>query len=166
MADDQNHLEFAKVELEKKRLELQELQSSFKVLAVIGACITFGWSVWCYFDKKKSEYEVKKIEASQPFLRRQLALFEEATQITAFIAASDQPGAEEEKTKRFWQLYYGELALVEHGAVQDAMSDYGDLLDAENYGEALQDAALSVAHACREELAHSWKVDYWHLDKD
>jgi hypothetical protein len=165
MADDINGLEFAKIELERKRLDLEQLQSWLKVLAVIGACFTFGFSVWCYFDKRKSEFEVRKIEASQPFLKRQLALFEEATQITALIASSESPGDEKEKTMRFWQLYYGELALVEQGEVQKAMVKYGELLDSENYGDALEEAALSVAWACREELAKSWKVDYWHLEK-
>lgn len=145
MPDDQNRLEFAKIELEEKRLALERLQSWLKVLAFIGACITFGWSVWCYFDKKKSENEVRKIEASQPFLKRQLALFEEATQITAYIATSDSPGDEKEKKQRFWQLYWGELALVEHGGVERAMVEYGDLLRSKKYEDPLKQAALRVA---------------------
>lgn len=118
----------------------------------------------CYFDKQKSENQVRKIEASQPFLKLQLALFEEATRTTAFVATSDDPGNEKDKTKRFWQLYWGELALVEHGEVETAMIRYGELLNSKTYGLKMQKAALEIAHACREELAKSWKVDYWNLD--
>jgi len=144
MADAPHSLELAKIDLEKRRLDLERLQSWLKVLAVLGACITFAWSVWCYFDRRKSENDVRKIEASQPFLKLQLALFEEATRTAEFIATADDPSNEKDKIKRFWQLYWGELALVEHGDVETAMVQYGDLLNSKTYGSELQKAALKM----------------------
>jgi hypothetical protein len=42
--------------------------------------------------------------------------------------------------------------------VGTAMYQYGELLNSKTFGSELQKAALKIAHACREELAKSWKV--------
>ena len=62
---------------------------------------------------------------------------------------------------RFWELYWGELALVEDRRVEGAMKAFGDALIAGASADALQRLSLSLAHACRESLAESWGVEQW-----
>jgi hypothetical protein len=136
-----------------------------KYLGIFGAIATFGWTAWTYLDGRARELEVRRIEASKPFLEKQLKLFEEVTEIDASLATSVGPSESPEKTRRFWELYWGVLPLVEHGKVEGAMRKFGDLLKSGAKEEELGVAALEVAHACREELGSSWQVESWQLDK-
>jgi hypothetical protein len=136
-----------------------------KYLGIFGAIVTFGWAAWTYLDGRARELQVRRLEASKPFLERQLKLFEEVTEINAFLATSADPNEFPEKTRRFWELYWGVLPLVEHGKVEGAMKKFGDLLKSGAKQDQLGVAALEVAHACREELGSSWQVESWQLDK-
>lgn len=108
--------ELQRLELERQRIKLERQSIIFRYVAILGAIGTFGWTAFTYFDAARREREkqseeharataVQKITAMQPFLERQLRLFEETTQTVAFLAtASDSP----ERAKyldRFWQLY-------------------------------------------------------------
>jgi len=73
--------------------------------------------VYTYFDMREIELEAKKIEASKTFLNLQLKLFQEVTVLTSRIATTPKSERQPEDIRRFWQLYWGELAAswkVEH----------------------------------------------------
>ena len=97
----------------------------------------------------------------QPFLERQLRLFEEATQTVAFLATTSDSPDRAKRLERFWQLYWGELALVEHGKVESAMVAFGNALNAGADQKRLQQLSLNVTYACRNELAESWGEPSW-----
>lgn len=153
-------------------MQLLTLDQSLRLAALAGAVGSFAWGIWVWQDKSNKELaqarfesqkyaETRRIEAAKPFLERQLALFTEATRVVAQIAvAPAAPGSDKLKA-RFWQLYWGELALVERGKVEAAMKAFGDALERGEPAARLSRLSLDLAHACRDELAIAWGTDTW-----
>lgn len=145
------------------------LKNTTPILAVAG----FLWGIYTYQDNAKQQLraqvaehektaETRRIEATKPFLDRQLELYTEAIQVTATIATSTDEEELADATMRFQELYWGELALVERTDVAAAMVAFHTELTV-NGGERgeLQRLSLDLAHACRDELADSWNTDAW-----
>jgi len=147
-------------------------ERSTKLVSAVLAIAAFAWGVYTYrhtaelkLAQQEAEArrtaETRRIEATQPFLQMQLALYTEATVIAAKIANSDNKEEVAAATRRFHELYWGELALVERNAVAAAMVAFRDALQANAPQTALQPLSLDLAHACRDELAASWGTDAW-----
>jgi hypothetical protein len=143
-----------------------------KFASITGAIASFVWGVWVWKDHADKERnqarieaaryaETRRVEAAKPFLDKQLTLFTEATQVASHIANAPSRAAAAGKIERFWQLYWGELALVERGNVAKAMIAFGDGLNSRQPSSVLRGLALDLAHACRDELALSWGTDAW-----
>jgi hypothetical protein len=68
--------------------EMQQisLDSWIKLLTFLGAVVTFAWGVYQFFLTQRLQSETRRIEATKPFLDRQLKLYTEATQAAATIA--------------------------------------------------------------------------------
>jgi Zn finger protein HypA/HybF involved in hydrogenase expression len=143
-----------------------------KLAAAIVGAGTFIFGIYTYQEtaerqlaqsKREADQiaETRLIEASKPFLEKQLKLFTEATVVTALIATSDDPEQVAKARARFLQLYVGELALVERGQVETAMSNFKNALEGNQSRIILQSRALDLAHACRDELAKAWRTDAW-----
>ena len=159
----------------KKTLSLSP--SSFddviKLLTAIGAVGSFFWGIWVWRDKSNKEIyqakveaerlaESRRIEATKPFLERQLRLYTEASQVTAKIATSTNEKELADAKKRFWQLYWGELALVENQEVEAAMVKLGRALEHSSpQNELIKQLSLKLAHACRKSLDLSWGIQAW-----
>ena len=148
------------------------LEQSLRLAAVAGAVGSFAWGIWVWQDKSNKELaqarfesqryaETRRIEAAKPFLERQLALFTEATQVAAQIAVDPSSAPAGKLKTRFWQLYWGELALVERGDVEKAMVAFGNALTRGAPAEELRPLSLRIARACRDELAIAWRTDAW-----
>jgi hypothetical protein len=78
------------------------------------------------------------------------------------LATSKEKQETDAAIKRFWSLYWGELALVEDKRVESAMVQFGRALESDRTNTELQQASLALAHACRDSLAESWGVKQWH----
>lgn len=148
------------------------LESGLKLLGPLLAVAAFFWGIYTYRDTAQQKLaaaeadarrtaETRRVEATRPYLDKQLALYTEATQVTATIATSTDSQALEKATRRFNELYWGELALVERNAVAGAMVLFRRALDAKQGQDALAPLALDLAHACRDELAASWGTAAW-----
>lgn len=154
-----------------------------KLLPRIHALRGFLWGMWTYVDTSKQQLarertesarevaarrfedepqaRTRRIEATKPYLERQLTLYTQASQMASTLATSDDEQGKVKMRMRFWQLYWGELALVEDKAVEGAMVEYGSCLT-ENCGSGeLKGKSLALAHACRDSLAVSWNVEQW-----
>ena len=132
-----------------------------KALSVLGAVIVFVWGVIQFVASYHAQAETRRVEATRPFLERQLNLYTEATRAAAILATSDNVDELESARKKFWSLYWGELALVEDKRVEAAMVEMGRALEAGGKGQQLQRHSLALAHACRDSLAESWGVKQW-----
>jgi len=92
-------------------------------------------------------------EAKKPFYEQQLALYLEATDVTSRIS---EPLSEDDKRVaivRFWQLYWGQLALVESPEVASAMVAFKNVLvdttlTDEDRVTQLRDKTIYLAHKC------------------
>jgi hypothetical protein len=129
------------------------------ILATAGA---FCWTV-------VSALQSHAIDARRPFLDLQLKLYQEATKTASVLATSDDTQELKAAEARFWQLYWGELGLVENGGiksenggVESAMVRFGGELQKGGKDRGLlKNLALALAHTCRNSLAQSWNVRDW-----
>jgi hypothetical protein len=155
---------------------LSLLPSSFeqtlKLLTAFGTVVSFFWGVWIWRDKSHKELfqakidaersaESRRIEATKSFLERQLKLYTEASQVAAKIATSTDVNEVADANKRFWELYWGELALVENKDVEAAMVALGKAIMDSAPQKQLQQLSLRLAHACRKSLDLSWAINAW-----
>lgn len=99
--------------------------------------------------------QVQEIEAAKPYLEKKLEWCEEAVKTASSIANSTN--ASEENDRRFWELYWGVMGMVEKKEVTQAMIDFGDELKA---NRDLKKKALAIAHACRSELSADWSSSW------
>ena len=137
------------------------LDQAVKTLSILGAVATFAWGVFQYAENDKKQAETRRIEATKPFLDRQLKLYTEATQSAATLASTEDRSERAAAIKRFWSLYWGELALVEDKGVEAAMVMLGKGLERGAPQQELKQLSLKLAHAARESLAASWGVKEW-----
>ena len=140
---------------------MPSLEASVKILSILGAVIAFAWGVVQFTVTQKQQAETRRIEATKPFLERQLALYTEATQVSSTIATTSDSKKKEQALDRFWSLYWGQLALVEDAFVEGAMVKLGEALQKKSSDEEVKQLALNLAHACRNSLARSWGVEAW-----
>jgi hypothetical protein len=149
--------------------ESRILDAALKILPVVGACVTFAWGVWVWKDNADEARaaaaaetvryaESRRIEATRPFLEMQLKLYTEAALIASRIAHTSDEGT----VGRFWELYYGELALVENNDVAKAMVDFGNALKT-GKRTGLENLSLALTRSMRKSLAKSWGTDAWQV---
>ena len=144
----------------KPRIELVE--KAAKWITIFATLAGLFWSV-------DSALQARAIDARRPFLDLQLKLYQEATKTAAVLATSDEPAERRVAESRFWQLYWGELAMVENGGlraakggVETAMVRFGlELSKRSQDRTTLQNLSLDLAHTCRDSLAQSWGVPDW-----
>jgi hypothetical protein len=128
--------------------------------------------VWQYRHTNSQQYK-KEIWSAQK------KLYERAIAAASEIANGKSLESVAEPRKKFWKLYWGNLALLESPNVSTAMVKFGEILgDCEksndkacfrpvpgNLRTILQVAALDLAHCARASLQKTWHpVDIGKLD--
>lgn len=136
-------------------------ENTVKILSILGAVVTFAWGVIQFTTNQRQQSETRRIEATKPFLERQLILYTKATQLASTISATSDPKKKDQSVEEFWSIYWGELALVEDAFVEGAIVNFGDALRKKSNDEEIKQLALKLAHACRNSLARSWGVEAW-----
>lgn len=147
-------------------------ETLLKLLSPLLAVAAFVWGIYTYRDTSQQQLarqkadaertaETRRIEATRPYLDKQLTLYTEATKVTASLATTTDEKERAKSKKRFMELYWGELGLVERDSVSRAMVKFREALDRNASAGELGILALAVAHACRDELAVSWGTDAW-----
>jgi hypothetical protein len=145
------------------------LESITKVVTALVAAGGLAVTGMTFTANQRRDIETRQLQARQPFLQEQLKLYTEVTKTTANLAHGDPADAGVAAArKRFWELYWGELALVEDRGVEAAMVAMGKCLngDCAPCGGSVSQCALKVAHACRRSLAASWGVRDWIRDSN
>ena len=135
----------------------ERIEPWIRLLTLVGAVVAFGWGVFQFISSQHAQAETRRVEATRPYLDRQLTLYTEATQAAATLATSQQEDELVAARKRFWSLYWGELALVEDKRVEAAMVLFGRKLEQGATGMELRPLSLQLARACRDSLAESWE---------
>ncbi len=140
---------------------LQHIGQLVQILTPLAAVVTALVGVVQWRAAKMAATEQAQFESRRPFLTRQLELYGEAAGIAARLATSTDAAARAGYEERFWQLYWGELALVEDAQVEAAMVELGAALKTGAAPERLQPLSLGLAHAVRRSLDRAWGVDAW-----
>ena len=128
-----------------------KLNNTLKILTVLlplGGLLFGGWKY----------IQTTRLEAQRPFLEYQLELYKETARVAVGIATSG-PQRQSELKRRFEELYWGELALVESRSVEAAMVQFRKALKLDSAD--LKPKALDLAHALRQSLAQSWQNAAW-----
>jgi hypothetical protein len=99
------------------------------------------------------------------FLNKQADLYFETTAVVSRIANSHLETTLPKDVERFWQLYWGELSMVEDLNVEHAMVLFGRSLTAlqhqgtnEDCAQSRKEISLILAHCIRDSLGKSWGV--------
>jgi len=96
-------------------------------------------------------------ERQKPFVETQMKYYFEAAETAAQIPRTSNDAARQKLIARFWQLYWGPLAVVEDEEVEAAMVAYGRQLRQEpQNAAALETRSLGLARACRASLKRLW----------
>jgi hypothetical protein len=139
----------------------ERIEQILKTAGALVAVAGFVWGVYQYFDNRDRELENAQVEARRPFLDRQMTLYTDATRAVALIATSEDAAERANAEQRFWELYWGELALVEDSRVEAAMVAFKNGLVGKAGQPKMQQLSLDLAHACRDSLAEAWGVELW-----
>jgi hypothetical protein len=107
----------------------------------------------------------RTIEAQRPFLKEQLDRYIETAK-TAGELVTLAPSPEWDKSeRRFWQLFFTELSMVEDQGVKRAMQNFGGQLkryktdrDNELTKKELERLSYVLAVALRQSIIDGWKV--------
>ncbi|UPK36607.1 hypothetical protein IVB18_04280 [Bradyrhizobium sp. 186] len=138
-------------------------------------------------SRREQATQIAIRESQKPFLERQLAFYFEAAKVTAKLATStpakssanqDQPPPEDWDwaRRRFWELYWGELAAVESPEVARAMVQFGNGLNelekcidkggsCDETQNALKGPSIQLAHQIRESIEKGWGYSLPSLQK-
>ena len=113
-----------------------------------------------YADQRRDQAAKERIEAAKPFLQLRQQRYLEALQAAAVLASPGDHELTEVKRarKRFWELYWAELSMVEARSVEGAMKSLGDALEPDRRATPVQIAAYNLAHALRDSLLESWGI--------
>jgi hypothetical protein len=125
--------------------------------------ITLSVGIWQYVDKAAQANR-------EPFLRQQLALAVETSEVVATLATTTDPAAFETARARFWVLYWGPLAFVEDWNVETSMVAIGKAVPEPGTPvpplplSALEVPSLNLAHALRDLSLDAWNADLGGVD--
>jgi hypothetical protein len=110
-------------------------------------------------DQREAEAHARTIEAIKPFLQLRQTYYLEAIKAAAVLASPLDHTREQigQAKRRFWELYWAELALVDTQNVASTMKGVGDVADLRK-PTPLQEATADFAHALRDSLLQSWGI--------
>jgi hypothetical protein len=122
------------------------------VVVIASLVITYLEYRWKRIADKiasEKEYQLRLYEARKP-------LYGDACRIAANLATGESFDTKGQSLQRFYELYYGELCLVEDTTLEQAMIAYRSQLLADleqgKPSPALRRSALEVAKACQNTL--------------
>ena|SRR5215813_1594951 len=135
-----------------------------KALAAVGGVVTVAIAVGNYVYTHDRDAQAALRESRKPFLAQQLSLYVDATRAAAQLATLDPKSNDWGNARlRFWQLYWGELIVVEDVDVAKKMQAFGDQLktvDPEKGVPTFLDAASrELAEACRRSIERNWDYE-------
>ncbi len=133
-----------------------QLISNAALLAFMGGGIAVTANLFWNFRSAKAARKI-------PFLQRQLELSFEASQTVAILATTTSPETWEKARERFWQLYYGPLAIIEDVAVKKTMIQCRAFVPETGLPASLpltllQQPSLDLSHDIRRLLLKTWDI--------
>lgn len=139
----------------------EKLKSIGAFITTLSVVVGIVISVMNFRIAKEKEAESRKIEAAKPFLELRQKLYLEALN-NASILASKELHTEDEVAKakkRFAELYWGELSLIEESSIESTMMAIADAEHLTDSITSTQQNVYALAHHMRESLINAWGMD-------
>lgn len=124
---------------------------------------TLSVGIWQYVDKAAQANR-------EPFLREQLKLAIETSDVVARLSTTTDPKQWETDRNRFWTIYYGPLAFFEDVEVERKMVEVGNVVPRPGLPTpnlpfvSLQSKALSLDYELRRLTLDAWRIDLSNLE--
>jgi hypothetical protein len=143
------------------------IESVAKSITAVTAIIGVVISVVSYKAAKEKEAVSRKIEAAKSFLELRQKLYLEALSLASILASKSLHTEEEvaKAKKRFAELYWGELSLIEAPEIEEKMIAVAKAEGLFNKPDSTQIATYNLAHSMRESLVKSWGMDNDSIEK-
>lgn len=116
-------------------------------------------------EAQRASTEAARREYERPFYEHQLRLYLEAVAVVARVATAADDSAARDAERRFWELYWGEMSLVEDEPVARKMVEVGALLGRTSAPAGagaptavVARAANELAVVLRDSLRRAWPV--------
>ena len=156
------------------------IDTLIKIFPILVAVAGGLWTLNSYFDNQRQASQIEQaarvreernqlLQAQQPFLEHRWKAYIETSSVAGALVVLDTADPSwTNARKRFWELYWSELAMVETPDVASAMVDFGGKLtavdaalskDQTTLGNArrqLNASALTLAHTLKESIQSSW----------
>lgn len=133
--------------------EWKMLDDWTKVAGLGAGLVGGGFALWKYL-------QTARIEGRKPFLSKQLEFYVEVCGVVSELCTTKDLAVRAKAEGRFWQLYYGQLAVFETPEVEQSMISIGNLLRRSDNlkWHGLKKESVRLAHACRDSIASSWSI--------
>ncbi len=132
-------LEELRLKNEKLQLELNELRKGkpwhqilIQFVPVLTALIAFAgffWGLLRYQEQSRSELVSHEREFMKPWIENQRDIYRKALTAAGTVANTENDETRRKAAEEFWQLYHGEMILVETTSVSQAMVAFGKCLE-------------------------------------
>jgi hypothetical protein len=155
--------------------------SVVKNIGVLTAAATLVGSAIAFFIQRADDIEQKALQAEavqreskRVFLEKQAEIYFEMVPLVSRLANVNSASLiDEQDEKRFWELFWGELGMVEDVDVARAMDIFGQSLkDFQSRNpnslcaEKRKSISLTLSHCVRKSLGENWGVDFRAEDLD
>ncbi len=161
-------------------MSIKEWEVVIKGVGAVAAIGTVIYGLVVYLDQRQDQIDDRKLEIAQKvlenqalerksktiFLKKQFELYVEAVSVVSRLANSNHYENRKDDLQRFWQLYWGDLGMVEDPKVEKAMVAVGEILRIEDENpladqmSGLKKASLDLSHCVSKSLEASWGVKF------
>lgn len=142
------------------------LQLCLKALTLVGALLAAIWTVGVYFDSKEKEYYTE-------FWNTKMTLFQKTSKVVSIMTTTTNINKFNEARAAYWELFYGELSLVEGECVKQAMIKFSSCVPNTEIDEStnlpfrkMEQPAYVLSIQLKTELANAWEKPFSELSLD
>ena len=131
------------------------IESVCRIVTVL-ALVSGGWfALWKYEDAVEKSFR-------KPFWEKQIQCYFEASKYASILATSCDEEERSNAKGKFYQLYYGMLAMVEDDKVEEAMIEFHkELSSSKNIlcgTKKLKNLSLELAWNLRSSIGSTWDI--------
>jgi hypothetical protein len=137
----------------------------FKGVQTVAIVIGIWWAAITYWDTRYRDL-------SRPYEEKKLALYSEAGRVLAQLSQKPESVKKEEAESKFWQLFWGELPLVESDKVKQKMQEFcniyfrdraTELMGCDKAAPGTPAKAKELAELACQEIKAVWAREPWYV---
>lgn len=144
------------------------------VATLVGSAVAFFVQRADDIDQRTLQAQAVERESKRVFLNKQADIYFETVPLVSRLAnAESRSSIDAADEQRFWEIFWGELGMVEDAGVARAMDLFGQSLNAfqgrialPRCAEQRKSISLTLSHCVRKSLGQNWGVDFQAEDLD